>query len=123
MLINLSNHPSVNWGKQQTDTSIAAYGNISDITFPQINPEWGTDQIMRLTETYYGKITDLLKQNYSKNEKNAVHIMGELTFVYHLVKQLKSSGINCVASTSNRIVEEKGGKKIVVFEFVKFREY
>jgi hypothetical protein len=36
---------------------------------------------------------------------------------------LKRKKIPVVVSTTNRIVEEKDGKKIVSFDFVKFREY
>ena len=123
MLINLSNHPSKDWGGLQTDTAINKYGSILDVNFPKIDPTWETDKIIRLTDRYYSEITNLIKVNYTKNEKNAVHVMGELTFVYHLVKQLSSSGITCVVSTSNRIVEENNGKKIVQFNFGNFREF
>jgi len=53
----------------------------------------------------------------------AVHLMGEMTFTFALVQKLKSAGIPCVASTTHRRVEERGGKKIVQFEFVQFRPY
>ena len=123
MLINLSNHPNNTWKQKQIQKSIDDYSQVVDCKFPQIDPEWDIKSIKELSSEYYAKIVDILKRNYVKNEKNAVHIMGELTFVYHIVDSLKSSGITCVASTSKRIVEEKEGKKIVDFEFVKFREY
>jgi hypothetical protein len=123
MLINLSNHPLENWAKTQNDAANSKYGEVLDILFPSINPNYEAKEIQELASEYYSKIMLILKNNYKKDQKNAIHIMGELTFVYNLVKQLKSSGITCIASTSHRIVEEKDGKKIVQFNFVKFREY
>ena len=52
-----------------------------------------------------------------------VHVMGEMTFTYYLVSLLKAKGITCVASTTERIIEEKDGMKTSLFKFVKFREY
>ena len=53
-----------------------------------------------------------------------IHIMGEMTFTFRLVEKLKAAGIRCVASTSERVVQElSDGKKVVQFSFVRFREY
>ena len=54
-----------------------------------------------------------------------IHIMGELTFTFALLKRLQERGIRCVASTSKRIVKEEvpGRKEEVIFEFDRFREY
>ncbi|WP_231999441.1 hypothetical protein [Prevotella melaninogenica] len=50
--------------------------------------------------------------------------MGELTFCYYAVRLLKKAGIRCVASTTERIVEEtEDHRKLVRFSFVQFREY
>ena len=123
MLINLSNHPSKVWSKKQIDIAEKEFTRVIDIDFPNINPEWDTQEVKKLVAQYHEKINETLKQNFKNKEQNAVHVMGEHTFIFHLVKSLKSSGIICVASTTKRIVEEKEGKKIVQFSFVKFREY
>ena len=129
MLINLSNHPSNKWDNKQKQNAVELYTSIYDISFPNINPDWDTNKIKDLTKTYYNKIMSifdnlLLDVNLLKNETNAVHIMGEFTFVFNLITLLKSSGITCVASTTNRSVkEDKNGNKTVLFSFVKFREY
>ncbi|GAB4292181.1 MAG: hypothetical protein Kow0068_17430 [Marinilabiliales bacterium] len=123
MLINLSNHPSDKWSKKQKDKALETYQNIVDIDFPAINPNWDTKEIIELSKKYYSIIMNRFKEDEIINETNAVHIMGELTFTYHLIRQLKSSGITCIASTTVRNVEEKNGKKIVEFNFVRFREY
>ncbi|MGQ9799960.1 MAG: hypothetical protein ACUVRG_11875, partial [Ignavibacterium sp.] len=59
----------------------------------------------------------------SSDKFNAVHLMGEFTFVYNLVNLLKKKNIKVIVSTTDRIVEESDGKKIVIFQFVRFREY
>jgi len=38
-------------------------------------------------------------------------------------QRLKAAGIPVLASTTERLVEEKDGKKVVAFRFVRFREY
>ena len=50
--------------------------------------------------------------------------MGELTFCFSVVQQLKEKGVRCVASTTERVVEETDdNKKVSKFTFVQFREY
>lgn len=116
MLLNLSNHPSSSWPENQIQTAIEKYGTIKDLAFPQINPEWNTDQVRQLAEKYETKIREL--------NPAAVHIMGELTFTFILVNKLTAIGIHCIASTTNRTVtNEENGMKTTVFEFVRFRDF
>ena len=50
--------------------------------------------------------------------------MGEMTFVFRMVKLLKRRKIKCVASTTERnVIEHEDGSKTFHFEFVQFREY
>jgi hypothetical protein len=115
MLINLSNHPSTKWTTEQSAVVEKIYGNINDLPFPQIAPGATKKEVRKLAKQYLKKIKEL--------EPDAVHLMGEMTFTFALVTKLKKAGIPCIASTTNRIVEEKDGKKIVQFQFVQFREY
>lgn len=115
MLLNLSNHSSTNWPQNQMQAAIAQYGTVQDLPFPQINPEWTSDQVLQLAEEYEIKIR--------KINPSAVHIMGELIFTFMLVNKLTSIGIPCVASTTKRNVKEEDGKKTSAFEFVRFRSY
>lgn len=121
MLINLSNHPKEKWTTKQVVTALKKYKSIYDIPFPHISTIASTNQIRRKADKYLRIIYNLLKQ--SKDKNNAVHLMGEFTFVYHLVNLLKKKKISVVVSTTDRIVEEKDGKKIVYFNFARFREY
>ena len=53
-----------------------------------------------------------------------VHLMGEQTLSFSLIMKLKGKGIRCVASTTERETWDSGGnKRVVAFEFVRFREY
>ncbi|HHH49520.1 MAG TPA: CRISPR-associated protein [Saprospiraceae bacterium] len=115
MLLNLSNHPSTKWTNEQRKAAIQQYGSIEDMPFPQIPPEATSDDVRILAEEYYIKIRQL--------DPTAVHLMGEMTFTFALVTKLKAIGINCIASTTNRFVQEKDGKKIVQFQFIQFRDY
>lgn len=116
MLLNLSNHPSSNWPESQKKTSIELYGRVEDMPFPQINPEMNESELDVCVEEYFQKILRL--------NPSAVHIMGEMTFVYQLVTKLKNKGMICIASTTQRIaVEDGSGNKISKFQFVRFRKY
>lgn len=115
MLLNLSNHPSSTWPESQKQKAIDLYHEIQDLAFPKINPEWTSDQVLQEVEKFENKIR--------KIDPTAVHIMGEMNFCYNLINRLKEIGIPCIASTTNRVVEEKNGVKTSVFQFVQFREY
>ena len=111
MFINLSNHVSEKWSKEQLETA-KVYGDIVDIGFPAVDPKGDSDYIDKL----------------SKYDKPVVMLQGEFTFTYRMVKKLKDSGITVVASCSERhsveVLKENGKvERNSVFEFVRFREY
>jgi hypothetical protein len=76
--------------------------------------------IAELADEYVEKIV-----TSSNSYPFVVHIMGEQTFSYALIKRLRDKGITCVASTTKRIVkeEESGRKTEVIFQFERFRAY
>lgn len=117
VLINLTNHSSVNWGDVQMQAA-ESYGEVIDIPFPNISPDASQTYIDQLTEEF---VNQIIKQ--SAFFEITMHIMGEMTFTYQVVSRLKAFGIKCVASTTERIVTEEDGKKISEFRFVRFREY
>lgn len=121
MLINLSNHPSSAWSEKQLKAAEKKFGKVFDIPFPSISPFASSLQVQRKAMKYLDKVTSLISK--SKDKYNAVHLMGEFTFVLYLTQMLKQKKIPVVVSTTERLVEEKDGKKIVTFNFVKFREY
>lgn len=116
MLLNLSNHPSETWTEKQKNTAEQKFSAIMDMGFPKIDPSWNTKVIEELALDYMELITE--------NKPEAVHIMGEFTFTFALVALLQKEGIRCIASTTERIVEEKeGGIRETSFRFVQFRDY
>ena len=117
MFINLTNHPSTEWSEEQLDAA-RQYGEIVDIPFPIIEPEWTKADIMRSVKVYVEMIMGL------KADETVIHVMGEMTFTHNLVNAMKAQGITCVASTTERnTIITPDGKKVSEFKFVQFREY
>ena len=112
MLINLSNHPSSGWGEKQKRAAMDRFGAILDMPFPEVPPEASGAEIDALAWEYFTKIAAM------EGSGNAVHLAGEFTFTYMLLKKLEQAGITAVCSTTRRNPEGKGE-----FEFVAFREY
>ena len=117
LFLNLSNHPSSAWSNEQLEAA-RQYGEVEDMEFPTIGPDADEGAIEALAEKYEKRIMTLAKDKHL-----TVHIMGEMTFTYSLVERLKRKGIDCVASTTNRQVEERDGQKLSTFQFVRFRNY
>lgn len=117
--INFSNHPSLDWKKEQV-LAAKEYGEIIDMPFPAVPADASEEDIAVLADRYAKEIT-------GKNPA-AVMCQGEFTFVYALVRRLNALGIVCVAACSERrtteYTDENGNlKRESVFEFVRFREY
>lgn len=120
MLLNLSNHASINWGEEQIIAS-QKYGTIQDMNFPAIDPIAGKTYIENLTQEYLKKIKAIKES--TTDSIFTIHIMGEQTFCYSLIKKLEAEGIQCIASTTEREVQITGDTKTVQFKFKRFREY
>ena len=120
MLINLTNHPSSRWSEKQKSAAEAEYGEIVDWPFPMVDESGDEHYIAELADEYVEKIVTL-----TNSRPFVVHIMGEQTFSYALVRRLRERGISCVASTTKRIVKEEvpGKKTEVIFQFERFRAY
>ena len=116
--INLTNHPSGKWGAKQLEAA-SVYGRIIDMPFPEIKASDSEQEI----NTIANKHIEYIEQNFDKNN-TTIHIMGEFTFSFAIIKLLKEKGYKCVASTTERIVtENEDGTKSVTFSFEQFREY
>ena len=120
MLINLTNHPSSRWSEKQKAAAEEEFGEIVDMPFPEIREEGCEWYVSDLADQYLRKIL-----NMPDASPFVVHLMGEQTFSYALLKRLRARGITCVASTTKRIVkeEEPGRKTEVIFQFERFRRY
>lgn len=123
--VNISSHPSNGWTEKQREEALSSrdwdVDEIVDVPFPQIDPSSEAEQINWEASAFMEMLDeerDLLE------EGNVFHVMGELTFTFELVRQLTQAGFVCVASTTERLVEETcDGEKRVKFNFVRFRGY
>ena len=118
VFVNLSNHPSSVWTGNQLKAA-ERYGKVIDVDFPKIPPEVDEQAISQIADQYVAMIRDM-----TKDKSVTLHIMGEMTFAYMVVAQLKKMGIKCIASTTERkTTYNDDGTKLSEFSFVKFREY
>ena len=122
MLINLSNHPSSNWSSQQLSVA-EIYGDLADLPFPAVDPSGDEKYIQSLCEEYLQKINNICRDLACNKSTITVHIMGEMTFTFAILKALQKQNIECISSTTERISSEEDGLKTSEFKFVKFRKY
>lgn len=118
VFINLSNHPSENWGAEQRQAA-EAIGTIIDMQFPAVEPEATAEAINKEADRLVAEI-----MKYAVDNLVTVHVMGEMSLTYAVVNKLSAYGVRCVCSTTNRVVREEGdGKRMVEFHFKQFRDY
>ena len=118
LFINLSNHPSSSWTAEQL-TAAEAFGELVDMPFPQVAPDATADDIKTLAEA---QVEAIMKQ--AETHTVTVHVMGEMSLIYRIVRMLSERGIRCVCSTSYRVVKDQGdGRRLVEFNFNSFRDY
>jgi hypothetical protein len=121
MLINLSNHPSAEWGEYQKNEVSKRFGEIIDIQLPIVPPEANEEDILEIAKKYKDKI-DYVFSNIElkgKNE-NGVNLMGEMTFYF--ARMFLKYNNNFYASTTP-VDEEVNKKRQKEFKFIKFRKY
>lgn len=121
MIINLSNHPVKEWSEEQVIMARQRFGEIYDMPFPDIDPEWEISAVHKLAMFYSRQCSQSLEN--SKDPHNAIHIMGELTFCFQFVRLMQQHGVLCLASTTERIAEVTANGKISRFVFKSFRPY
>lgn len=117
--INYTNHPSANWSEAQRQAA-QLYGEIMDMDFPEIEPQWDESQVFSLAYQQARQIIAL--------KPAAVLVQGEFTFSYALISLLLQAGIRVVAACSQRCTESVINEKQEtirrsVFKFVRFRQY
>lgn len=112
--VNFTNHPSAGWEEHQIQEALK-YGEILDLPFPTVDPQGDEDDIRRLSEECAGQILTLCP--------GAVLCQGEFNVVYQVVNRLLEQGVTVLAACSARMVEETDGKKVVTYQFCRFRKY
>ena len=112
--LNVSNHPSFYWLEDQVEAALHLIRStnredIIDIQFPNVPPTASKKEVEAIGR-------QVIKQINKMDDVEYAHIMGEMSLVYFLVRNLN---LKVVVSTTERI--ELDGKK--EFKFVQFREY
>lgn len=121
LFLNLSNHPSGLWKKHQKAAALQ-WGEIVDVPFPNIPPEWTNEEVETLVEEYVEKCLAL--EEAKNGAIAAIHLMGEMTFTFKLLQRLKEMDITVLASTTERLSsQDEKGNKVTVFNFIQFRKY
>lgn len=119
IFINISNHPSNLWGDVQTKAALALGGDIVDVPFPPVPPMATSADVARLAADVVVSVHAV-----AAGRTVVAHVMGEMTLVFAIVSLLKTEGVVCVASTTERIAEvQPDGSKTSTFRFGHFREY
>lgn len=121
MLLNFSNHPAwgnnADWSEEQIAAAESQFGGVVDYrdidisiqphNFPLIDPHLSDAEILAMAERY---VQHILAKNITQ-----VHIMGEFSFTYCLIRLLQKKHIDCYASTTERVEGR--------FQFIQFRKY
>ncbi len=119
MLINLSNHPLSTWSDKQLKSAKLQFKKVIDYAFPYVEPESNLEEVKSLAQNI---VENIIKKYGSENI--VIHIMGEHSLVYQLIKCFEQHKIICILSTTHRRVEKlSDGSKKVYFDFVRFRSY
>lgn len=119
IFINYTNHPIAEWSDEQRSAAKKYAETLVDIPFIGIDPDKNEDDIEKIADSELKKILKV-----AEGHDATVHLMGEQTLSFSLIKKLQGLGVRCVASTTKREVKDLGdNKREVTFRFVKFREY
>lgn len=117
-LINLTNHPYNLWTKEQKDCAEKQFEKVIDYPFPNVEPSKNEKDISLLADNVFDNIIKTFGKDI------VIHIMGEFTLCFALVKRFQKENIVCIASCSERKVTElSNGQRIASFEFKRFRKY
>ena len=116
--INLSNHASANWSEAQLKAA-REYGEIVDFPFPSVSTDWDENFINTKADEIVDKVVEM--------KPAAVMCQGEFTMCFSIVRKLLDKGVYVVSACSERnceeVMEGDVSKKIMYFEFVRFRRY
>ncbi len=119
MLVNFSNHLCCDWSAEQV-AAASIWGDIVDLSFPNIPAEADERTIFMLADEYCSKICSF--------DPNAVLVQGEMSLSFAVVSRLHSMGIVTLCASSERvcdvsITEDGSTVRRSVFKFVRFRKY
>ncbi len=116
--LNITNHPSANWPKEQREAALAIGREIVDIPFPEIDPTWESVRVVEMAVDFFKDLQDrsLLPA--------AAVVQGEYTFSFALVLLFLRANLPCYNATTKRMVQhDESGAIVKRFEFVQFRAF
>ena len=116
IFINLTNHPSKNWGEKQIEEALKMGEYIIDIPFPNVPPSSNEFKVKEMGD-------DLVQHILSYFDFKYILVQGEMSLATYIAFRLYQAGKIPVVATTERKVVEDGEKKISIFEFVRFRPY
>ena len=117
--VNWSNHPYDTWDSAQL-AAAKEFGLLEYVPFPDVPPSSTTHEIISLANAL---VEDFIKK-YPDPQSVVTMVQGEMTLLYHLLKQLEVKGYRVVAATSRRdTVLLPDGKELKTFKFNGFRDY
>jgi len=119
MIVNFTNHPSSGWSREQLDAA-GQWGEIVDISFPDVPAAADEGEISELADAYCEKIRGL--------SPDAALVQGEMSLAFAVAGRLRKNGVTVLCAASERVCETttaEDGSTIrkSVFRFVRFREY
>lgn len=119
MIVNFTNHPCADWSDEQL-AAAGHWGNIVDLSFPNVPAESDENDISVLADTYCFKIRAL--------DPDAVLVQGEMSLTFAVTERLRQSGIIVLCAASERVCETETANdgtvvRRSIFRFVRFRKY
>ena len=119
IFVNHTNHQSERWSVEQK-TAAEKFGRIVDLPFPDVPPNFNTDEVHEMVMKNLREILAL--------KPAAVLCQGEFSYTVAMVEELKKNNVAVMAATSERVVsvvQESDGstKRVSIFNFVRFRRY
>ena len=119
IFINLTNHPSARWSKEERDAA-EKFGKIIDIPFPNIPALLSEDDVRICAKKVAHDVLDY--------HPKIVLCQGEFTCCFSIIKILMNEGITVVSACSERQVidelqQDGSTVKKSIFKFVQFRAY
>ena len=113
-LLVVSNHPPEKWSDEQKK----GWDTIDHIPFPNVPPTFSWEDVFTLSIPILNK----MQEWKTKHREGKISIQGEATLVSIVLDVMKNVDRHCfVFPTTERVVEEKDGKKISTFKFVRWR--
>jgi hypothetical protein len=113
--VNLTNHPSTHWERDQAEAALSLAERIEDVRFPNVPPEASEKDLAAMAEACVAQLPP--------TSTHAL-VQGEFTLAFEIVRRLQERNITCLAATTDRQVENSGGgRKTSRFRFVRFRSY